>query len=943
MDIYDERSYGDLIGTDLEDSIIKHYGTPRHSGRYPWGSGENPYQHENGWLSEYREYKAQGLSETEIAKKFGISTTIMRDKRKAAEEEEYVSRVTYVKKMINHGYTPTQISKMTGWNESTIRGLRDAELKERSSRSRGTADMLIREFNKKGWLDVGKGVDKEVGVTETTFKAALQILKEEGYDTVNIDVPQANNPDQHTTVKVLCKKGTTKGEIFKNLDQINTVADYSPDFGKSYDKPQKPTSVDSSRVFIRYGDQGGSAMDGTIEIRPGVDELSLGKNHYAQVRVAVDGKSYMKGMAFYSNDIPEGYDMVYNTNKPTGTKPEKVFKPMKVTKEGEIDWDNPFGAVIRKNGQREYTDANGETKLSPINIIKQEGDWDSYSKSLSSQFLSKQKKEFVQRQLKLTFAEKMDEYNDISNIQNPTIKAKFLKDFAESCDSDSVELKATAVPGQSSKVILPVNALKDNEVYAPTYKDGQVLCLVRYPHGGVFEIPTLTVNNKNPEAKKMLGNASDAIGINTNVAGILSGADFDGDSVVVIPQSDKVKTLTKKPYKELEGWSEKMGQLYAGYEGMKIMTDVEKGREMGTVSNLITDMTIQGAPDEKIIRAVKHSMVVIDAQKHGYNWRLSEQDLGINALRKEYQSNSKSGKGAATLISKASGQQDVLKRALGYRIDPETGEKVYRETGETYFKPVIDKKTGEVKEYKEIARLTKSTKMDEVFNRVSPTGKLEDAVNTGSGDARTLSSGTIVEEAYAEYANKLRALANKARKESIDIQIVKVDPALKKEYADEIASLNAKVNVAEANAPKERIAQVRANAWIREKTAQMPELKSKEYAKDLKKLRQISIADARSDVGASKKEVYVHLTDREKQAIEAGAVSSTLLSSIMKNMDKDELREYVQPKEYKTVPSTKIDRMKAMDNIGYTLKEIAEATGLPVTTVSYYVNGGDEK
>ena len=60
-------------------------------------------------------------------------------------------------------------------------------------------------------------------------------------------------------------------------------------------------------------------------------------------------------------------------------------------------------------------------------------------------------------------------------------------------------------------------------------------------------------------------------------------------------------------------------------------------------------------------------------------------------------------------------------------------------------------------------------------------------------------------------------------------------------------------------------------------------------------------------------------------------------------MDKDELREYVQPKEYKTVPSTKIDRMKAMDNIGYTLKEIAEATGLPVTTVSYYVNGGDEK
>ena len=24
---------------------LAHYGTPRHSGRYPWGSGENPYHH----------------------------------------------------------------------------------------------------------------------------------------------------------------------------------------------------------------------------------------------------------------------------------------------------------------------------------------------------------------------------------------------------------------------------------------------------------------------------------------------------------------------------------------------------------------------------------------------------------------------------------------------------------------------------------------------------------------------------------------------------------------------------------------------------------------------------------------------------------------------------------------------------------------------------------
>ena len=921
MDIYDEESFSEMLGTDLEDGIIKHYGTPRHSGRYPWGSGENPYQHEDGWLKEYRGYKAQGLSETEIAQKFGISTTILRNKRKAAEEADLVARATYVKKMLMHGYTPTTLSRLTGWNESTIRGLRDYVIKEKQSRSRGTADMLIREFQKKGWLDVGKGVDKEIGVSESTLKAALQILKEECYDTVNIQVPQANNPDQHTTVKVLCKQGTTQKEIFKNIDQINTVADYSPDYGKTYDKPKKPAPLDGQRVFIRYGDEGGSAMDGTIELRPGVADLSLGSNHYAQVRINVNDKSYMKGMAFYSNDIPEGYDVVYNTNKPKGTPAEKVYKPLKETRNGDVDWDNPFGAVIRKNGQNEYIDINGDKKLSPINIIKQEGDWDSYSKSLSSQFLSKQKKEFVQRQLKLTLSEKQDEYNDILNIKNPTVRAKFLKDFAESCDSDAVELKATAVPGQNSRVILPVNDLKDNEVYAPGYPNGSTVCLVRYPHGGVFEIPMLTVNNNNKKAKERLGSATDAIGINTNVAGVLSGADFDGDSVIVIPQSDKVKTTVKKPYKEFEGWSEKMSELYAGYEGMPKMTDREKQKQMGIVSNLITDMTIQGAPDDKIVRAVKQSMVVIDAQKHGYNWKQSEKDLGIAALKQEYQKDKNpDGKGgASTLISRAKSEVHVPKRALGYDIDPETGMKIYRETGESYFKPKKDKK-GNIIEWVEVKRTSTSTQMAE------------------TKDAHELSSGTMVEEAYANYANALKQMANEARKKSIDIQIVRVDPSLKNEYKDAIESLNAKVAIAEANAPKERIAQVRANAWLRAKVEQMPELATDEFKKDYKKFRQIAIADARSDVGASKKEVYVHLTDREKEAIDNGAVSSTLQLKVMNNMDKDELREIVMPSYKTTLPQSKVSFIRSMKNSGFELSEIKERLKgiVPESTLEYY-------
>ena len=46
-----------------EDSLM-HYGMPRRSGRYPWGSGEDPYQHGRDFLSRVEELKKQGWTET---------------------------------------------------------------------------------------------------------------------------------------------------------------------------------------------------------------------------------------------------------------------------------------------------------------------------------------------------------------------------------------------------------------------------------------------------------------------------------------------------------------------------------------------------------------------------------------------------------------------------------------------------------------------------------------------------------------------------------------------------------------------------------------------------------------------------------------------------------------------------------------------------------------
>ncbi|MEG2624412.1 MAG: helix-turn-helix domain-containing protein, partial [Clostridia bacterium] len=158
--------------------------------------------------------------------------------------------------------------------------------------------------------------------------------------------------------------------------------------------------------------------------------------------------------------------------------------------------------------------------------------------------------------------------------------------------------------------------------------------LIRYPHGGTFEIPILKVNNKQADGRAIIGNtAADAIGINAKVAERLSGADFDGDTVMVIPcnsGTSKIKITSRlkngtdlpEKLKALEGFDPKMaypersGMKYMKYEaaddaGYKKTVDYTQ-REMGTISNLLTDMTLRGAVDEELVRAVKHSMVVID-------------------------------------------------------------------------------------------------------------------------------------------------------------------------------------------------------------------------------------------------------------------------------------------------------------------------------------------
>lgn len=886
---------------------LMHYGVARRSGRYPWGSGENPYQHSGDFLSRIEELKKQGLSETDIARNLGMTTTQYRAQKALAKDERRSLEVATAKSLREKGYSLNEIAEKMGYaNDSSIRSLLNENSEVRMNQARKTADFLKKQIDEKGMIDVGTGVELDLNISKEKLNQALYILESEGYPVYGGGVPQVTNPGKQTNLRVVCPPGTEHKDIY-NYENIHSVTDYvSHDGGETFDKFVYPKSLDSSRIKIRYAEEGGTEKDGVVELRRGVDDISLGNSHYAQVRIMVDGTHYIKGMAVYSDDMPDGVDIIFNTNKKVGT-PALGSKDNTVLKTIKNDPDNPFGSLIKAGGQSYYIDENGDRQLSVINKRAEEGDWGEWSDHLPSQFLSKQSMSLINKQLGLAAADKQAEYDEICALTNPTVKKALLKSFADDCDAASVHLKAAALPRQKYQVILPITSMKDNEVYAPNYENGEKVALIRYPHGGTFEIPILTVNNKQAEARRILGNTPmDAIGINSKVAERLSGADFDGDTVMVIPTGGKIKITSTPPLKGLEGFDPKAEYPYR--EGMKLMKNTQT--EMGKVSNLITDMTLKGATQDELARAVRHSMVVIDAEKHKLDYKQSEQDNGIAALKKKYQGRvdeeGRYHEGAATLISRAKSETSVLKRKGSPIIDPETGEQSYKEVYEEY----VDKKTGKVK-----VRTQASTKMAE------------------TRDARTLSSGTPQEEAYAEYANKMKALANQARKEMISTGKIEYSASAKAAYEPEVKSLMAKLNVALKNAPRERQAQVMANAVVAAKKQDNPDMTRGE----IKKAGQQALTAARISVGA--KRAPIDISDREWEAIQAGAISENKLTQILNHADIDVVRQRATPRATSSISAAQANKIKAMRASGYTTAEIAKAIGKSTSAVSNYLNG----
>ena len=904
-----------------ENDWLAHHGTPQQydfdphgSGRYRQGSGDNPYQHAREFKDrvallkrDYLKKNGVRITDKELIKylvddygedagdgkkKLTIRTyRKMITKAKAEVDAEDYRRAKVLKE--ERHWSNAAIAKELGRSESGVRTLLERDATAKAKKINTTADILRESLDSHGgYIDIGAYSEMYLGVSRSTLEAAVKQLHDEGYAVINNSVRQVFGQG-NTTVKVICPPGTTKGEVYNHLNDIRLPVEVHVDEKGNKVGLRPIENVDSKRIQVRYAEDGGKDKDGVIELRRGVADLDLGNAKYAQVRIGVDGTHYLKGMAVYADDLPDGIDIRFNTNKTSDKSLKEVLKPMQDINNPT----NPFGAsIVRQSGA--------------LNIVNEEGDWSKWSKTLSSQFLSKQYVQTAKRQLKATADLSRAEFDEIKSLTNPTLKRYLLEQFANSCDADAVHLKAIRLPGQTQKVLLPLPGNDPKKCYCPSLENGTEVALIRYPHGGVFEIPKLIVDNNNPTAKKILGNAQDSIGIHPSVAGILSGADFDGDTVMCLPITKPngtpiIRIKTKSPLEGLKDFEPK--EMYNG-DHLDPKDKMKKGSvqtEMGKISNLITDMTIQGADDSELARAVRHSMVVIDAYKHGLDYKASARDNRIDDLKRKYQPNG----GASTVISAAKGQKnawfdDRREKAVS-KLTPE--ERKRWERGEIIWEP-----TGKMV-YNKATGLYDKPKRSKTSNMYE------------TKDANTLSSGTTIEKYYADYANAMKALANEARAEMRHTDKMVYSPSAKVKYADEVASLDKKLKTAQMNAPLERKAQTLANSTLRIEFADHPEYDDGQK----KKAKSRHLEAARNAVGAGKEKI--ELSDREWDAIQAGAIHDSKAKEIFANCDSKLLRQRAMPRNTVIAPAKLAKAKTMLRSDAYTWAEIAEILGVSVS------------
>ena len=245
-----------------DEEYLAHYGMPRRSGRYPWGSGEDPYQSSRDFLGRVEQMRKSGFTYTDengkkwtgdnaIAKSLGYNSTDFRTVYAIAKDERRSDMVATAKRLRDkEGMNNSEIGRKMGINESSVRSLLDPNSESRMKQARDTAKFLKEQVDKKGMVDVGAGVNNDLKITKEKLDQALFILQAEGgYEVYGGRFSQVTNKGQMTTQRVLCKPGTPHSAIY-DFDNVKTVTDYiSRDDGKTYEKKfTYPESLDSNAL-----------------------------------------------------------------------------------------------------------------------------------------------------------------------------------------------------------------------------------------------------------------------------------------------------------------------------------------------------------------------------------------------------------------------------------------------------------------------------------------------------------------------------------------------------------------------------------------------------------------------------------------------------------------------------------------------------------------------
>ena len=154
------------------------------------GGREKIHRGVKGFRTQVLELRKQGLSDVEISKGFGMNTSQLRKKMSLEKNEEWNANAAQALKLKEKGYSNMEIGRRMGTNESNVRSYLNPILKERASITRVTANILKESVDKKGYIDVGLGVESHIGVSRTKLKTALSLLESEGYKVHKFDIEQ---------------------------------------------------------------------------------------------------------------------------------------------------------------------------------------------------------------------------------------------------------------------------------------------------------------------------------------------------------------------------------------------------------------------------------------------------------------------------------------------------------------------------------------------------------------------------------------------------------------------------------------------------------------------------------------------------------------------------------------------------------------------------------